>query len=77
MLLQGAVQADGSILASTTVVPVESDFRYDSSNAGGNGGGVAIEGSHVLYAGRFDATPKDDLASFSDVGAGTVAVTCP
>ena len=77
MLLQGATQADGSILANTTVVPEESDFRYASTTGGGNGGGVAVRGAHVLYSGRFDATPKDDLASFSDVGTGTVAVTCP
>ena len=77
MLLQGAAQADGTILASTTVVPEESDFRYASTNGGGNGGGVAVQGQQVLYAGRFDATPKDDLASFADVGQGTVAVTCP
>ncbi len=77
MLLQGATLADGSVLANTTVVPEESDFRYDSTTGGGNGGGVAVEGTHVIYSGRFDATPKDDLASFTDVGTGRVAVTCP
>ena len=77
LLLQGAVQADGTILASTVVSPEEWDFRYDSTNVGGNGGGVAVDGKQVLYAGRFDETDKLDLADFSGVGAGTVAVTCP
>lgn len=77
MLLQGAVQADGTILASTTVVPEESDFRYSSTNGGGNGGGATAQGQQVLFVSRFDATPKDDLASFADVGQGSVAVTCP
>ena len=77
LLLQGALQADGSIIANTTVVPEESDFRYSSTTAGGNDGTVSVEGNQVLYVSRFDATPKDNLASFKDVGTGTVKVTCP
>lgn len=72
MLLQGATQTDESIIARTTVVLEESDSRYSSSDDA-----TAIEAPYVLYEGRFDQTPKDDPASFTDVGTGTVAVTCP
>ena len=77
LLVQGAFQADGSIIANATVVPEQSDFRYSSTTAGDNDGAVSVEGNQVLYVSRFDATPKDDLASFKDVGIGTVKVTCP
>lgn len=39
LVLNGATQADGSILVSATVIPEGSDFQFDSSNAGGNSGG--------------------------------------
>lgn len=76
LLLQGAVTPEGEIVASATVVPEESDSRFSSSGAGGQGA-VATDGSFVVYTGRFDRTPKDDLAVFDDVGIGTISVTCP
>ena len=76
LLLQGAATPEGKIIASATVVPQESGNRYASSGAGDQGA-VATDGSYVLYEGRFDRTPKDDLASFTDVGIGTISVTCP
>lgn len=75
MSLQGAAPPDGAILASTTVSPEESDLIYSSSNGGGNGG-VAVDGSHVLYSGQFTQTVALDRADSSDAGVGTVAVTC-
>lgn len=77
LFLSGATQTDGSILASTTINPKGENFRYDSTNGGGRGGGVAIDGNHILFVGQFDSTPLDDPSDISDVGEGSIAVTCP
>ena len=77
LFLQGATQSDGSILASVTMTPDSEDNTYNSTNAGGRGGGVAVDGSHILFVGQFDSTPAGDPAGLVDVGQGSVAVTCP
>ncbi len=76
LLLQGAVIREGKLIVSSTVAPENSDFKYSSSSAGGLGA-AATEGSFLLYQGYFAASPKDDPGRFSEVGMGTVAVTCP
>lgn len=76
LLLQGAVTPDGELIATTTVSPEESDNKYTAQNAGGVGA-VAAEAPHLVFVGSFSSYPKDDPASFNDVGTGTIWVTCP
>ncbi len=54
-----------------------SDVRYDSFFGPETVGGAAVEAPHLLYEGRFDASPLGDPGDFSDVGLGRVSVTCP
>lgn len=76
MLLQGAVTAEGDLIATTTVSPEESANKYTAQNAGG-AGAVAAESPHLVFVGDFSSYPKDDPADFNDVGTGTISVTCP
>ena len=76
LFFQGATQPDGSTLASVTVYLEDEGVRYDSTNGGGRGGGVATEGPHLLYVGNFDVTPLDDPVDITAVGEGSVYVTC-
>lgn len=76
MLLQGAVTPSGDLIISTTVSPEASDNKYAAQSAGG-AGAVAAEAPHLVFVARFDSYPKDDPASFNDVGTGTISVTCP
>ncbi len=76
LLLQGAVTPSGGLIITTTVSPEESDNKYTAQSAGGVGA-AAAQTPHVVFVGRFDSYPKDDPASLSDAGTGTIAITCP
>lgn len=73
-----SVQADAQSGRGGANVTVEgSDVSYQSFFGPETSGGVAVDGPHIVYEGRFDATNVDDPADFTDVGVGRVSVTCP
>lgn len=73
-----SVQADAQSGRGNANVTVEgSDVNYSSFFGPETAGGVAVDGQHILYEGRFDAVNPDNPAESSDVGTGRVAVTCP
>ena len=72
------IQADAQSERGGANVTVEgSDVVYNSFFGPETSGGVAVDGQHIVYEGRFDATNPDDPASFTDVGTGRISVTCP
>ena len=76
LFLQGASQPDGSTIASVTVRLEDEGVRYDSTTGAGRPGGVATDGSQLIYVGEFDVSPLDDPVDISAVGEGTIYVTC-
>lgn len=76
LLFQGAVAESGRLVISTTVSPEESDNKYGGQSSSGSGAAVA-ESPYVLFVGNFLSSPKNDPASISDAGVGTIAITCP
>lgn len=72
------VQADAQSGRGGANVTVEgADVVYNSFFGPETSGGVAVEGHHIVYEGRFDATNPDDPSDFTDVGTGRISVTCP
>lgn len=52
-------------------------LRYSSFVGPETPGGVSVDGPHILYEARFDATALEDINDTADVGLGRISVTCP